>query len=85
MCLLGKDKKEKNMARIEANTLYIVDIVGELGIIRLSRRTTLPIMGDGGGYNLFSAMNITIRAGAADIVPTGMVVSSFFLNIKHYI
>ena len=69
------------MARIEANTLYIVDIVGELGIIRLSRRTTLPIMGDGGGYNLFSAMNITIRAGAADIVPTGMVVSLSLIHI----
>ena len=85
IAIASTGQKKQNMPRLEADTLYFVNIVGELGIIRLSRRTNLPIMGDDGGYNLFSAMNITIKAGAADIVPTGMIVSSFFLNIKHYI
>ena len=71
------------MAR--ANTIYIVDIVGELGVIKLSRRANIPVRENGGGYNIFSVLDRTIQAGAAAIVPTGLLVSSFFLNIKHYI
>ena len=71
------------MAR--ANTLYFVDIVGELGIIKLSRRATIPVREDGGGYNIFSVRDHTIQAGAAEIASTGLLVSSFFFNIKHYI
>ena len=66
---------KQKMASVEANTLYFVDIVGELAIIKLSRRATLPVRGGGSGYYLFSAHNYSIQSGAADIVATDIIVS----------
>ena len=77
---------KSKMAAIEANTLYFVDTFDELAIIKLSRRATLPVKGGkhGDGYQLFSAFNYTIPAGAADIIATDLAVSIFLINIYSF-
>lgn len=66
------------MAMLIPNTLYIVDTVDELEVIKLSGKATLPtkLIGPSDGYQLYSAYNYIVPAGATVIAATDLAVSN---------